>query len=155
MWVVVQHILLQRHLLIEQELEPFFNSYLLVGKLFAYNEGIALLQYIRQRSFIKIFATQNVEIDCPNIIFEPGLQVLVGMLVVPLELSGADFLVFFRNTKEGKSHGQGIRMRNLSALKRQLILNLEAHSDDGLSKWLARAESGLKIKVSKISKLPF
>ncbi|KAH8684610.1 GAF domain-like protein [Tricladium varicosporioides] len=71
-----------------------------IGKLFVYNEAIALLQYIRQRSFVEIFATQNVKKDCPDILFEPGLQVLVGMLVVPLALSGADFLVFFRKTKE-------------------------------------------------------
>jgi light-regulated signal transduction histidine kinase (bacteriophytochrome) len=71
-----------------------------IGKLSAYNEAIALLQYIRQRSFTEIFATQNVTKDCSDIIYEPGLQVLVGMLVVPLAINGADFLVFFRKAKE-------------------------------------------------------
>ena len=37
--------------------------------------------------------------DCPDLGFEPGLQVLVGMLVVPLSLNGVDFLVFFRKAK--------------------------------------------------------
>jgi len=71
-----------------------------IGKLSAYNEAIALLQYIRQRSFTEIFATQNVTKDCSDIVYEPGLKVLVGMLVVPLAINGADFLVFFRKTKE-------------------------------------------------------
>lgn len=71
-----------------------------IGKLHAYNEAIALLQYIRQRSFTEIFATQNVTKDCSDIIYEPGIKVLVGMLVVPLAINGSDFLVFFRKTKE-------------------------------------------------------
>ena len=70
-----------------------------IGKLSAYNEAIALLQYIRQRAFSEIFATQNVAKDCPDLGYEPGLQMLVGMLVVPLTINGVDFLVFFRKAK--------------------------------------------------------
>lgn len=71
-----------------------------IGKLSAYNEAIALLQYIRQRCFTDIFATQNVNKDCSDILYEQGLQILVGMLVVPLAINGSDFLVFFRRTKD-------------------------------------------------------
>jgi light-regulated signal transduction histidine kinase (bacteriophytochrome) len=70
-----------------------------IGKLSAYNEAIALLQHIRQRSFTQIFATQNVKKDCPTIDFPAGFSVLSGMLVVPLALDGIDFLVFFRKSK--------------------------------------------------------
>ncbi|TVY20684.1 Cyanobacterial phytochrome B [Lachnellula arida] len=71
-----------------------------IGKIHAYSEAIALLQYIRQRSFTEIFASQNVTKDCPDIIYEPGIAVLVGMLVIPLAPNGTDFIVFFRKTKE-------------------------------------------------------
>ncbi|TVY90829.1 Cyanobacterial phytochrome B [Lachnellula willkommii] len=71
-----------------------------IGKIHAYSEAIALLQYIRQRSFTEVFASQNVNKDCPDIIYEPGIAVLVGMLVIPLAPNGTDFIVFFRKTKE-------------------------------------------------------
>ncbi|CAG8976457.1 hypothetical protein HYALB_00008047 [Hymenoscyphus albidus] len=71
-----------------------------IGKLCAYNEAVALLQYIRQKTFTGIFATQNVKKDCPDIAAGMKFLVLVGMLVVPLALNGVDFLVFFRKTKE-------------------------------------------------------
>jgi light-regulated signal transduction histidine kinase (bacteriophytochrome) len=86
-----------------------------VGKLSAYNEAIALLQYIRQRAFTEIFATQNIKKDCPGVDFEAGFSVLAGMLVVPLALDGVDFLVFFRKAKSkeiiwaGNPHEKSVR----------------------------------------------
>ncbi|KUJ23052.1 uncharacterized protein LY89DRAFT_165704 [Mollisia scopiformis] len=67
-----------------------------IGKLFAYNEAIVLLQYIRQKSFKTIFSTNCITKDCPEIDYPQKFQVISGMLVIPLALSGSDFLIFFR-----------------------------------------------------------
>lgn len=69
-----------------------------IGKLFAYNEAIVLLQYIRKRAFTEIFFTQSIMKDCPDIKYAPGSgnATIAGMLVIPLALSGSDFLIFFR-----------------------------------------------------------
>ena len=79
-----------------------------VGKLVAYRECVNLLQYIRQKSFTSIFHSQNIALDCEDAAHLPGeLSTLSGMLVVPLALSGADFLVFFRRGKQKEIHWAG------------------------------------------------
>lgn len=79
-----------------------------VGKLVAYRECVNLLQYIRQKSFTSIFHSQNIAHDCPDAMHAVGgLSTLSGMLVVPLALSGADFLVFFRRGKQKEIHWAG------------------------------------------------
>jgi light-regulated signal transduction histidine kinase (bacteriophytochrome) len=70
-----------------------------IGRLFAYTECIALLQYIRQRASTSIFYTHAIEQDCPDFDYAPGLAQISGMLVIPLALSGTDFLVFLRKGK--------------------------------------------------------
>jgi light-regulated signal transduction histidine kinase (bacteriophytochrome) len=76
-----------------------------VGKLVAYRECVALLQYIRLQSFTSIFQSQNISLDCPHADhLAGGLSTLSGMLVIPLALSGADFLVFFRKGKQKEIH---------------------------------------------------
>lgn len=71
-----------------------------IGKLAAYSEAIALLQYIRRKSFPTIFHTNSIVKDCPDINYPPGFKILAGMLVVPLTLSGSEFLVFFRKGQQ-------------------------------------------------------
>jgi light-regulated signal transduction histidine kinase (bacteriophytochrome) len=70
-----------------------------IGKLFAYNEAIYLLQYIRQRTYTGIFYSHAVGRDLPDLNCEPGFSIISGMLVIPLSLNGMDFLVFFRKGK--------------------------------------------------------
>lgn len=67
-----------------------------IGKLFAYSEAIAILQYTRNLSSTTIFSTHEIVKDCPDLFHKPGFSVIAGILVVPLALSGTDFLVFFR-----------------------------------------------------------
>ncbi|KAH7346416.1 PHY3, histidine kinase-group VIII protein [Rhexocercosporidium sp. MPI-PUGE-AT-0058] len=78
-----------------------------VGRLFAYNEAIVLLQYIRAKSFTSIYASECITRDCPDIDFPSGFKVISGILVIPLALSGSDFLIFFRRgqTQEVKWAG--------------------------------------------------
>jgi light-regulated signal transduction histidine kinase (bacteriophytochrome) len=78
-----------------------------IGRLFAYNEAIALLQYIRQRAFTEIFSSQAIWKDCPDILYAPGSSIISGMLVIPLIPSGTDFLVFFRKGKTKEIHWAG------------------------------------------------
>jgi light-regulated signal transduction histidine kinase (bacteriophytochrome) len=79
-----------------------------VGKLVAYRECVALLQFIRLQSFTTIFQSQNISLDCPDANhLAGGLSTLSGMLVIPLALSGADFLVFFRKGKQKEIHWAG------------------------------------------------
>lgn len=70
-----------------------------IGKLFAYNEAIVLLQYIRQQAFKTIFSSNCITKDCPDIHYPQKFQVISGMLVIPLALSGSDFLIFFRKSQ--------------------------------------------------------
>jgi light-regulated signal transduction histidine kinase (bacteriophytochrome) len=67
-----------------------------IGRLFAYNECLALLQYVRSKSHKVVFNTQSIATDCPDILFPARFTSISGMLVIPLALSGSDFLVFFR-----------------------------------------------------------
>lgn len=67
-----------------------------IGRLFAYNESISLLQYIRKKSHTCVFHTQNISADCTDIVYPSRFVLISGFLVIPLALSGSDFLVFFR-----------------------------------------------------------
>ncbi|QSZ32338.1 hypothetical protein DSL72_001912 [Monilinia vaccinii-corymbosi] len=67
-----------------------------IGRLFAYNESISLLQYIRKKSHTSVFCTRNISADCKDIMFPSRFVVISGFLVIPLALSGSEFLVFFR-----------------------------------------------------------
>ncbi|TGO19787.1 hypothetical protein BTUL_0002g00300 [Botrytis tulipae] len=67
-----------------------------IGRLYAYNESISLLQYIRKKSHTSVFYTQNISADCTDIMFPAHFVLISGFLVIPLSLSGSDFLVFFR-----------------------------------------------------------
>jgi light-regulated signal transduction histidine kinase (bacteriophytochrome) len=82
-----------------------------IGKLFAYNEAIVLLQYIREQNFRTIFASQNITQDCAGICYAPGFVTIAGMLVIPLSLTSPDFLVFFR---KGKLLGKILLFRPVS-----------------------------------------
>jgi light-regulated signal transduction histidine kinase (bacteriophytochrome) len=78
-----------------------------IGKLTAYSECIALLQYIRRSSFTSLFSTPNIEKDCPDLDYPPGLSLLAGMLVIPLSLTGSEFLVFLRKGREKEINWAG------------------------------------------------
>ncbi|CZR59465.1 related to phytochrome [Phialocephala subalpina] len=67
-----------------------------IGQLLAYNESVALLQYIRQENFSKVFSSHSIRKDCPHFSNSMNLAIISGMLVIPLNPPNADFLVFFR-----------------------------------------------------------
>lgn len=76
-----------------------------IGKLTAYSECIALLQYIRSRGMTTIFSTHQIGKDCPDLGYP--LALLAGMLVIPLSMTGSEFLVFLRKGKEKEINWAG------------------------------------------------
>ncbi|KAE9377288.1 hypothetical protein N431DRAFT_555517 [Stipitochalara longipes BDJ] len=67
-----------------------------IGKLDPYREALAVLAYVQMRKFTTIQACRNINDEFPDINYPPGIHVLSGLLVVPLSVTGNDFLVFFR-----------------------------------------------------------
>lgn len=67
-----------------------------IGQLLAYNESVALLQYIRQQNYTAVFSSHSIQEDCPNFNYSTKLSIISGMLVIPLNPPNTDFLVFFR-----------------------------------------------------------
>ncbi|KAI9051071.1 hypothetical protein LZ554_005179 [Drepanopeziza brunnea f. sp. 'monogermtubi'] len=67
-----------------------------IGKLDPYREALAILAYLQRRRLKNVTASQNINEDFPDIKFSPGIHVISGCLVIPLNVWGNDFLVFFR-----------------------------------------------------------
>jgi light-regulated signal transduction histidine kinase (bacteriophytochrome) len=67
-----------------------------LGKLENSQEALALLEYLRIKSFTSVITSQDLVRDFPDLKYKPGFQVVAGLLLVPLSSEGADFIVFFR-----------------------------------------------------------
>lgn len=67
-----------------------------IGRLEPYPEALAILTYLQSRRFTSIMSSQNINADFPDIKFAPGINVISGLLIIPLSIGGNDFLVFFR-----------------------------------------------------------
>ncbi|KAL8887567.1 MAG: hypothetical protein Q9215_004883 [Flavoplaca cf. flavocitrina] len=67
-----------------------------LGKLDQTQEALALLEYMRLRKFTTVMDSVDVRLDFPDLRYPPGFSVLAGLLLVPLSVSGSDFIVFFR-----------------------------------------------------------
>lgn len=59
-------------------------------------EALALLEYLRIKSFTAVLTSQDLVKDCPDLKYKPGFQGIAGLLLVPLSSEGEDFIVFFR-----------------------------------------------------------
>ncbi|PBP21530.1 sensor histidine kinase/response regulator [Diplocarpon rosae] len=67
-----------------------------IGKLDPYREALAILAYLQHLRSTSVLASQNINADFADIKFSPGIHVISGCLVIPLNVWGNDFLVFFR-----------------------------------------------------------
>ncbi|KAH7330367.1 putative phytochrome-like histidine kinase PHY2p [Rhexocercosporidium sp. MPI-PUGE-AT-0058] len=67
-----------------------------IGRLEPYREALAILAYLQHRRFTTVFASQNINQDFPEIKYPPGIHAISGCLIIPLNVWGNDFLVFFR-----------------------------------------------------------
>ncbi|KAL8677810.1 MAG: hypothetical protein Q9186_005790 [Xanthomendoza sp. 1 TL-2023] len=67
-----------------------------LGRLDQTQEALALLEYLRMRKLTTVLDSVDVRLDFPDLRYPPGFTVLAGLLLVPLSVSGSDFIVFFR-----------------------------------------------------------
>lgn len=68
----------------------------ILGHLENSQEALALLEYFRMRKIPSVMTSTDVIQDFPDLRYPPGFQIIAGMLLVPLSIGGADFIVFFR-----------------------------------------------------------
>ena len=68
----------------------------ILGKLEATQEALAMLEYLRMRSFTSVLTSTDIREEFPDLRYPPGFKTLAGTLLVPLSASGSDFIVFFR-----------------------------------------------------------
>ncbi|KAI0011451.1 hsp90-like protein [Xylariaceae sp. FL0662B] len=68
----------------------------ILGKIEQSQEALAMLEYLRLRSFTSVLTTQDLREDFPDLRYPPGFEVIAGLLYVPLSVGGNDFIVFFR-----------------------------------------------------------
>ena len=68
----------------------------ILGDLEQSQEALAMLEYLRMRSVTNVMTSQDIREDFPDLRYPPGFSVIAGLLIVPLSVSGHDFIVFFR-----------------------------------------------------------
>ncbi len=56
-----------------------------------------MLEYLRLRKFTTVTNSTDIRIDFPDLLYAPGFTLIAGILLVPLSVSGSDFIVFIRN----------------------------------------------------------
>jgi light-regulated signal transduction histidine kinase (bacteriophytochrome) len=67
-----------------------------LGHLDNSQEALAMLEYLRMRRIQSVMTSMDISQDFPDLRYPPGFHVVAGMLIVPLSVSGTDFIVFFR-----------------------------------------------------------
>ena len=68
----------------------------ILGRLEQTQEALALLEYLRLRKISSVTNSTDIQLDFPDLRYSPGISVIAGLLLVPLSVSGSDFIVFFR-----------------------------------------------------------
>lgn len=59
-------------------------------------EALVMLEYLRMRKLTAVVASQDINLDFPDLRYPPGFKVIAGILYVPLSVGGNDFIVFLR-----------------------------------------------------------
>ena len=71
----------------------------ILGKLEQTQEALAMLEYLRLRKIGSVTNSTDIRLDFPDLRYSPGISAIAGLLLVPLSISGADFIVFFRKSQ--------------------------------------------------------
>ena len=58
-----------------------------------------MLEYLRLRKVTSVLTSIDIRVDFPDLRYPPGFTILAGILLVPLSVSGSDFIVFFRKSQ--------------------------------------------------------
>ncbi|PWZ01963.1 hypothetical protein BCV70DRAFT_53916 [Testicularia cyperi] len=75
------------------------NEAKILGPLNASQEVLAVTEYLRLKKFEHLVTSQDVRRDFPDMVLPTGLQVIAGLLLVPLSGSGVDFIAFLRKAQ--------------------------------------------------------
>jgi len=67
-----------------------------MGMLEQTQEALAMLEYLRLRKITSVTSSTDIRLDFPDLRYAPGFTIIAGFLLVPLSISGSDFIVFFR-----------------------------------------------------------
>ena len=70
----------------------------ILGYLEQSQEALAMLEYLRMRKITSVFSSQNIKEDFPDLHYPPGFSIIAGLLLVPLNVEGDDFIVLFRRS---------------------------------------------------------
>ena len=68
----------------------------ILGRLEQTQEALAMLEYLRLRKLTSVTNSTDIRKDFPDMRYSPGISVIAGLMLVPLSVSGSDFIVFFR-----------------------------------------------------------
>ena len=68
----------------------------ILGKLEQTQEALVMLEYLRLRRLTSVTNSTDIRRDFPDLRYSPGISVIAGLMLVPLSVSGSDFIVFFR-----------------------------------------------------------
>jgi light-regulated signal transduction histidine kinase (bacteriophytochrome) len=75
------------------------NETKILGQLEQSQEVLAMVEYLRLRKFTSVLSTQDIREDFPDIQYHPGFSIIAGLLLVPLNIEGDDFIVLFRRSQ--------------------------------------------------------
>ncbi len=71
----------------------------ILGPLDASQEVLGVTEYLRIKKFQMVLTSNNVGRDFPDMILPRGLEVIAGLLLIPLSGSGVDFICFLRKAQ--------------------------------------------------------
>lgn len=75
------------------------NEAKILGPLSASQEVLAVTEYLRIKKFQQVITSQDVAKDFPDMILPNGLEVIAGLMLIPLSSSGIDFITFMRKAQ--------------------------------------------------------
>lgn len=82
------------------------NETKMLGDLKQSQEALALLEYLRMRKITSVYSTHDIKEDFSDLHYPPGFSIIAGLMLVPLDTEGNDFIVLFR-----RSHTQVVKVR--------------------------------------------
>jgi hypothetical protein len=71
----------------------------ILGHLEQSQEALIMLEYLRMRKITSVTTSQDIREDFPDLQYPPGFNIISGLLLVPLDVAGDDFIVFFRRSQ--------------------------------------------------------
>jgi len=71
-----------------------------IGMLGPYQEALAIMSYLQSCRFTTVQSSHNIKVDFPGLSYAPGLSVIGGLLLIPMNVKeGNHFIVFFRENQ--------------------------------------------------------